>query len=237
MNLTPSFLVLLSVLVLSVSGEPDYYKILGLKKGATEKEIKKAFRTLALKYHPDKSKDPRAIDKFRAVAEAYEVLRDSKRRKQYEDMGHNSFFTNTGYKPSTDFKDLFKDFEDLFKEFGPMEDFFKQHFASHKIQTEAHGGVFDFGKDIHFDDLFEGSENLFEGSESLFAGSENLHEHLHQNGAEILKNVPGTKNQGKNCKTLTKKVGNSVTTYTQCTSESSSSTQENVPNIDSHVEL
>jgi hypothetical protein len=77
------------------------------------------------------------------------VLRDPVKRRQYESMGHDSFHANTGFKPgSTDFKDLFKDFEDLFKEFGPMEDFFKQHFAAHKIQTEAHGGIFNFATDI-----------------------------------------------------------------------------------------
>ncbi len=86
---------------------------------------------------------------FREIAEAYEVLRDPVKRRQYESMGHDSFHANTGFKPgSTDFKDLFKDFEDLFKEFGPMEDFFKQHFAAHKIQTEAHGGIFNFATDI-----------------------------------------------------------------------------------------
>ena len=149
---------------------------------------------------------------FRAVAEAYEVLRDPKRRKQYEDMGHNSFYTNTGYKPSTDFKDIFKDFEDLFKEFGPMEDFFKQHFANHKIQTEAHGGMFDFGKDIDFGNLFEDSENVA-----------NFHDHIHKNGADILKDIPASSKDGKNCKTITKRNGNSVTTYTQCSSETTSS--------------
>ena len=173
---------------------------------------------------------------YRAVAEAYEVLRDAKRRKQYEDMGHSSFYSNTGYRPTGDFKDLFKDFEDLFKEFGPMEDFFKQHFASHKIQTEAHGGIFDFGTDINFNDLFGGSETGFDASEILSAASENLHDHLHQHGAELLKDVPGTEKEGKNCKTITKKVGNSVTTYTQCTS-ATSTTEGKVPNIDQHVEL
>jgi len=187
-------------------GDQDYYKVLGLEKGATEKEIKKAFRSLALKYHPDKSKDPDAVNKFRSVAEAYEVLRDPERRKQYESMGHQGFYSNTGYQPNTDdFKDLFKDFEDLFKEFGPMEDFFKQHFAQHKIQTEMHGGTFNFGSDIDFGDMLDTEENV------------NLHDHLHNHGADLLKNMPGTEGaDGKKCKTITKKVGNSVTTYTQC---------------------
>eukprot|EP00088_Acartia_fossae_P031374 TRINITY_DN32277_c0_g2_i2.p1 TRINITY_DN32277_c0_g2~~TRINITY_DN32277_c0_g2_i2.p1 ORF type:complete len:234 (+),score=57.55 TRINITY_DN32277_c0_g2_i2:37-738(+) len=204
----------------------DYYKVLGLEKGATEKEIKKAFRSLALKYHPDKSKDPDAINKFRAVAEAYEVLRDPERRKQYEQMGHQQFYTNTGYQPNMDdFQDLFKDFEDLFKEFGPMEDFFKQHFAQHKIQTEMHGGVFNFGSDIHFANIFEDEES-----------GENIHDKIHKHGADILKDMPGGQgeaNSGKKCKTFTKKVGNSVTTYTQCTETTEN---ENVGNPHLHHE-
>jgi len=202
----------LLALVGSGTAEPDYYKVLELERGASEKEIKKAFRTLALKYHPDKSKDPRAVEKFRAVAEAYEVLRDSKRRKQYEDMGHNSFYSNTGYKPKADFKDLFKDFEDLFKEFGPMEDFFKQHFASHKMQHEAHGGHFDFGTDIDFDSLFADTSE------------DNLHDFMQQKGSEILKGAQASESGGKKCKTITKKVGNSVTTYTECTETKSEKT-------------
>lgn len=200
----------------------DYYKVLGLERGATIKEIKKAFRSLALKYHPDKSKDPDAVNKFRTVAEAYEVLRDPVRRKQYEEMGHQGFYTNTGYQPNTeDFKDLFKDFEDLFKEFGPMEDFFKQHFAQHKIQTEMHGGVFNFGSDINFEDMLDIGDNV-----------ENLHEHIHNRGADILKDIPAAENKGgKKCKTFTKKVGNSVTTYTQCTEEHETEHKHN-PNID-----
>ena len=56
----------------------DYYKILGVSRSADENEIKKAYRKMALKYHPDKNKHPGAEDKFKEVAEAYEVLTDSK---------------------------------------------------------------------------------------------------------------------------------------------------------------
>lgn len=56
----------------------DYYAILGVSRKATDDEIKKAYRKLALKYHPDKNKSPGAEEKFKEVAEAYEVLSDSK---------------------------------------------------------------------------------------------------------------------------------------------------------------
>lgn len=51
----------------------DYYKVLGLEKGASDDDIKKAYRKMALKYHPDKNKSPNAEEKFKQVAEAYEV--------------------------------------------------------------------------------------------------------------------------------------------------------------------
>lgn len=64
----------LFLLDLVTGQQKDYYKILGIQKTATEKEIKKAFRKLALKYHPDKNKEKGAEDKFKDIAEAYEIL-------------------------------------------------------------------------------------------------------------------------------------------------------------------
>jgi DnaJ-class molecular chaperone len=58
----------------------DYYRILGIQRGATEDDIKKAYRKLALKYHPDKNKSPGAEEKFKEIAEAYEVLSDKNKR-------------------------------------------------------------------------------------------------------------------------------------------------------------
>lgn len=65
----------------------DYYAILELSKNATDEDIKKAYRRLALKYHPDKNKSPEAEEKFKLVAEAYEVLSDKKRRDIYDQFG------------------------------------------------------------------------------------------------------------------------------------------------------
>ena len=61
----------------------DYYKILGIARGATDDEIKKAYRKMAVKWHPDKNKSPEAEEKFKDVAMAYEVLKDKKKRDLY----------------------------------------------------------------------------------------------------------------------------------------------------------
>lgn len=70
----------------------DYYEILGISKGASEDEIKKAYRKLAIKYHPDKNPgDKEAENKFKEATEAYEVLKDSQKRAQYDQFGHAAF--------------------------------------------------------------------------------------------------------------------------------------------------
>lgn len=68
----------------------DYYKVLGVKKDATDKEIKSAYRKLANRYHPDKNPDDKESEqKFKEVAEAYEVLKDPEKRKHYDELGSN----------------------------------------------------------------------------------------------------------------------------------------------------
>lgn len=77
----------------------DYYKILGIPSGSNEDEIKKAYRRMALKFHPDKNKDPNAEEKFKEIAEAYEVLSDPKKRVIYDQYGEDGL--KTGGKGSS----------------------------------------------------------------------------------------------------------------------------------------
>lgn len=99
----------------------DYYEVLGVDKNASSAEIKSAFRKLAKKYHPDVSKEPDAEEKFKEAQEAYAVLSDENKRKQYDQYGHAAFDNNgAGFDYSNfDFSDIFGDlFGGGFSNFG-----------------------------------------------------------------------------------------------------------------------
>lgn len=105
----------------------DYYEILGVGKTATEDEIKKAYRKLAIKYHPDKNPDdPTAEDKFKEAAEAYGILSDAEKRKRYDQFGHAGIGGNggPGGAQGFDINDIFSQFGDIFGDSSPFGDIF-----------------------------------------------------------------------------------------------------------------
>ncbi len=92
----------------------DYYEVLGVSHDAAEEELKKAYRRLALKYHPDRNQgDKAAEEKFKEAAEAYEVLRDPERRELYDRFGHDGL-RQTGFSGFRGFEDIFSSFGDIF---------------------------------------------------------------------------------------------------------------------------
>ncbi len=96
----------------------DYYEILGLSQNATSEEIKKAYRQMALKYHPDRNPDNKdAEEKFKEAAEAYSVLIDTQKRSVYDRFGHDGL-RGEGYSGFTGFNSsIFEDFEDILGNF------------------------------------------------------------------------------------------------------------------------
>jgi molecular chaperone DnaJ len=103
-------------------GGGDYYETLGISRNADEAEIKKAYRNLARKYHPDVCKEAGAEDKFKKINEAYSVLSDDQKRRQYDNMGHETF-TNAS-KGSYTGGGGFGGFSADFSGFGDIFDFF-----------------------------------------------------------------------------------------------------------------
>ena len=86
----------------------DYYKILGVDRDATADQVKKAYRLLARKYHPDVSKEPNAEEKFKEVAEAYEVLKDAEKRAAYDQLG--TYQAGQDFRPPPDWDKHFRTF-------------------------------------------------------------------------------------------------------------------------------
>jgi len=132
----------------------DYYDVLGIQKDASKSDIKKAYRKLAMKYHPDKNKESDASDKFKEVSEAYAVLSDDGKRQQYDQYGHAGF--DRMYSQEDIFRGAnFRDFQDIFGNMGsggrgrsPFEDLFGSFFGSGFGQG---GRSRDFGADLEFE--------------------------------------------------------------------------------------
>lgn len=92
----------------------DYYEILGVGRKATQEEVKKAYRKLALQYHPDRNPgNKESEDKFKEAAEAYEVLGDPNKRQRFDQFGHEGI-RGTDFRPFTDVNDIFSTFGDIF---------------------------------------------------------------------------------------------------------------------------
>ena len=135
------------------SEKKDYYEVLGVPKDATEEQIRKAYKKLALRWHPDKNPDNRkqAEEKFKEIGEAYSVLSDPKKRNEYDNGGFSfaDFGFDDDFNPMEIFKSFFKKHggKDEFG-FGFDDDFFKD-------DGFGMGGFGNFGK-MNFDNFGSG---------------------------------------------------------------------------------
>lgn len=120
----------------------DYYDILGLKRGASEEEIKKAYRRLAMQYHPDRNPGKKeAEERFKEVSEAYAVLSDKKKRREYDTFGR------TGFHRRYTQEDIFRGFDigEIFKDFG---------FGTEDVFSTLFGGGRRASRKVNFKDYF-----------------------------------------------------------------------------------
>jgi molecular chaperone DnaJ len=103
----------------------DYYEVLGIDKKASADDVKKAYRKMAIKYHPDKNPDdPTAEDKFKEAAEAYDVLSDDQKRARYDQFGHQGMNSGPGGYGGPNMDDIFSQFGDIFGNDSPFGSFF-----------------------------------------------------------------------------------------------------------------
>ncbi len=128
----------------------DYYKILGVSRDATPEEIKRAYRKLARKYHPDVSKEPDAEEKFKAINEAYEVLKDPEKRKAYDQLGAH-WREGQGFQPPPGWEERFGFRGGGFTEggFGDFSEFFEALFGGGGFRPRGRTGFRTRGEDLH----------------------------------------------------------------------------------------
>ncbi|KAI1892735.1 hypothetical protein AGOR_G00136600 [Albula goreensis] len=142
-----SAVCLMLLYLLLTEAKRDYYNVLGVPRSASDRQIKKAFHKLAMKYHPDKNKSPDAEVVFREIAEAYEVLSNDVKRRNYDMLGHKGFETGSNDWTTIN-ENIFRfSFEELLKNMGLADDLF--------FDTPEDNWIFNMGDD-EFDNVHGG---------------------------------------------------------------------------------
>ena len=141
-----------------MASKRDYYEVLGVPKTTSKDQIKDAYRTLALKYHPDRNKSPEAEEKFKEISEAYAVLSDDEKRQQYDALGHAGF--DQRYTP----EDIFRgtDFESILRDLGfgfNLGDVFGSFFGGRgETETVTSGRDLVYDLQISLEEAAKGTE-------------------------------------------------------------------------------
>lgn len=183
----------------------DYYNMLGLDKKATTEDIKKAYRKLAMKWHPDKNPNNKAAEeKFKKISEAYAVLSDPKKKEEYDTFGSTEQFRQRYTQ-----EDIFRGFDlnDILRSFG-----FGDGGSGATTFRTNRGGGFTFSQDGSFSDIFEGGRQRFRTpqkgqdfeynltitlEDSVFGAEKKLALQKEQGVEEINFKIPAGINSGK----------------------------------------
>jgi molecular chaperone DnaJ len=132
----------------------DYYEVLGVERSSTPQEIKKAYRKLAIKFHPDKNPgDPSAEDAFKQAAEAYSILGDEEKRAIYDRYGHEGL--RGGPQVNSD---IFREFTDIFGGGSIFEDLFGDFFGGGRRGRRSRGSDLRYDLEVEFDAAVRGTE-------------------------------------------------------------------------------
>ena len=137
----------------------DYYEVLGVSKDASQAEIKKAYRKMAIKFHPDKNPDDKeAEQKFKEAAEAYEVLGNDEKRAKYDRFGHSGVggAAGGGFGQGMDMDDIFSQFSDIFEGGSPFDSFFGGGGGSRQKRRTYKGSNLRVKVTLTLDEIAEG---------------------------------------------------------------------------------
>ena len=163
----------------------DYYKLLGVQKNASNEDIKKAYRKLAMKYHPDHTKgDKAAEEKFKKISEAYAVLSDKEKRKEYDTFGAE------GFRQRFSQEDIFRgfDFSDIFSDLGFGGNLFSGRGRGRGGGMRFNfGGGSPFGSQTHQQASMKGSDLVYElplTLKEIATGTQKTISLQHQSGSE-----------------------------------------------------
>jgi len=145
-----------------MANKRDYYEILGVSRTASSEEIKDAYRKLAMEYHPDRNKAPDAEEKFKEISEAYAVLSDEEKRRQYDELGH------AGFDQRYTTEDIFRgaDFESVFRDMGfgfDLGEIFSSFFGGRGFgERITRGGDLAYDLEITLEETAKGAEKEIE---------------------------------------------------------------------------